>query len=537
MLLGQVAWGPAHADTHTENASQSLEQILRTPTRVSSVPDLDWRRLEAFYRPRGYRPVWTEGKKRLARARLLRDALQMSGDEGLDPGAFHLREIEREWSSPATGSQVTLELLLTDAFLQYSVHARSGRLRPEKVDPNWHIKPVANNDNPFVWLTLPDRKFSNMLRSLPPQHAGYKKLRVALAHYRQIENDGGWPPIPHGPGLQQGDHDRRVGFLRLRLMAEGDLIPGSVADATHFDKSIHDAVQRFQQRHGLKADGIVGSSTRAAMNLPVAQRIHQIKLNMERWRWLPRDLGDRYVTVNTAGYVLEVHENSKRSLQMRVIAGQKEHETPVLSGVLDAVQFNPYWIVPSEIAAEELLPKQQADTSYFASQGFRVFDKWGEDARELELDKIKWWKFNEKNFTYKVRQDPGPNNALGRMKFLFANDFAIFLHDTPHRKLFNAESRDLSHGCIRVEQPAELAAYLLADNGGWTRERMQEVIDSGETRSVRLKRPVPLYLVYWTAWVSPGYQVNFREDIYERDLQMSKNREKLAILEFEPKSC
>ena len=522
MLVGLMVWLPVSADNRIDSVSRALRVQLNHSEKANSNWILDWPRLKKFYKPRDYRPVWMDGDDPLPRATLWRETLRRAELDGLDPELYHLSAIEKRWHTYNPDSKATLELLLTDAFINYSVHARAGRLDPDQVDPNWHIKPPVVDSIPLLWLTLAEEDFASAVNTLPPAHKGYQRLRAALARYRQIERSGGWPPLPAGPKLQYGNQAKQIGLLRLRLIAEGDLASRSSEDIYRFDRDIREAVKRFQVRHGLHADGVVGESTRMAMNVPVSNRIEQIKVNMERWRWLPRKLGDRYVMVNTAGYELSVVEDKHPVLNLKVITGKQTNETPVISGRLGVVQFNPYWTVPSTIAAEELLPKQQRNPDFLTSRGFRVYDKWGEDAKELDPADIEWSQYNKKNFPYKLRQDPGPKNALGSMKFLFANNFAIYLHDTPHRRLFNRETRAFSHGCIRVQHPIRLAEYLLADVNGWSREEIEEAIESGETQNVRLPAPVSLYLAYWTAWVGTADEVHFREDVYERDRNMAK---------------
>lgn len=529
LLLTAAASGPAWADSYLDSVSSELERLLDPANNSLSEFVLDWDRLEAFYKPRGFVPVWVNGRGALPRARLFRQTLKDAPTEGLDPRPYHLPKIARLWRSASARKQATLELLLTDAFLQYSRHVRAGRLKPQEADPEWHIKPPQIKEDQFAWLTLPDKELAGAIQAMPPPHEGYRQLRDALARYRDIEKTGGWPPIPPGPRLELGDRHRQLGLLRLRLLAEGDLDIATLDDPRRFDRTTSEAVIRFQKRHGLEADGVLGDATRKAMSVPVAARIRQIKLNMERWRWLPRELGERYVMVNTAGYTLEVKQDRQTVMSLRVITGQKEHETPVIGSKLVTVQINPHWVVPPTIAAEELLPKQQKNPKYFSSRGFRVFSGWGENAKELNPSRIRWSRFNAKNFPFKLVQDPGPRNALGRIKFIFANDFAIYLHDTPYRRLFDQETRALSFGCIRVESPLDLVVYLLGGEDGWTREHIQEVIDAGETVNVRLPEAIPLYLVYLTTWVGPDNQVNFREDIYERDSHMTENTDDRRI--------
>ena len=511
-----------------DNGTADLADVLRVKLSVSEQSlewkPLDWPRLQKFYSPRNYRPVWIDEQEPNRRAELWRDTLRQAGVEGLDPEDYHLSAIERHWVGTSKANLALLELLLTDAFIRYSVDVRAGRLSPEEVDPDWHIEPAAVDSLPLAWLTLAAEDFANAVSTLPPPQVGYRRLRAALARYRQLQEDGGWPILPPGPDLRSGDRHRQVGVLRIRLMAEDDLLTRSIDDIYRFDVQMSEAVKRFQVRHGLEADGVVGSATRAAMNVPVSSRIEQIRTNMGRWRWLPRKMGDRYIMVNTANYRLEAIENEQPVLSLRVITGEKEKATPVLAANLTVVQFNPYWVVPTQIAAEELLPAQQRDPGYFAAKGYHVFDKWGEDATELNPKSINWSDYNKDNFPYKIRQDPGPLNALGRMKFIFENDFAIYLHDTPHRRLFNEKSRAFSHGCVRVENPTELALYLLNGDEQWTRETVDEAIASGETVDARLPAPEPIYLVYLTAWVGDIDQVNFREDVYEKDQRMTKEK-------------
>ncbi len=516
---------PAYAQPATDAVAKAIHQQLDSGASERAHWSLDWSRLKEFYRSRDWQPVWTGGSEAYERAALWRDTLRKADTEGLDPRDYHLAVIEEYWSLDDAASEATLDLLLTDAFIHYSADVRIGRLNPAEVDPDWHIALPSAKHVPYSWLTLGPKDFASLLRTLPPPQAGYWRLREGLARYRKLENDGGWPALPPGPALQYGDHSHRVGLLRIRLADAGDLVYRGTGDANEFDGDVREAVKHFQKRYGFKDDGVVGPETRAAMNVPVAARIEQIRLNMERWRWLPRKLGDRYVMINTAGYRLEAVEEDHAVLAMRVITGQKDWMTPVLAGDLVSIQFNPYWLVPQKIAAEELLPKQQKNPHYFSAEKIRVFDNWAVDPKELDPSRIDWSKLTKDNFPYRLRQDPGPWNALGRVKFILTNDFAIYLHDTPHRRLFAQESRALSHGCVRVEHPVELASYLVRDESGWNRQRILQVIDSEETEAVRLSRPIPIYLVYWTAWVDDSDQVNFRPDIYERDRLMEEEDE------------
>jgi murein L,D-transpeptidase YcbB/YkuD len=494
-----------------------------TAKRPGGIKLLNQPQLQSFYQRRDFQSVWLTHDSPNYHAWLLRKALRSADREGLEPSDYRLSAIERLWVETSLDSGVKLELLLSDAFMRYSRQLRAGRLNPAEIDPDWHIKPENNDSAPLAWLTMNAYDFSRALDTLAPPQTGYRRLRKALAYYRQIKHDGGWPTLSPGPTLKLGAYDRRVGLLRIRLMDEGDLQTNAYKNLDSFNLQVQDAVMRFQQRHGIKADGIVGTETRVAMNIPVESRIEEIKLNMERWRWLPRHLGDHYVMVNTASYTLDVVDHEHSTLSMRVIIGQKEKTTPVLEARLSVIQLNPYWVVPDKIAAEELLPKQQQNPDYLTDHHYRVFDRWGDDAQELDPAEIKWGKYTKDNFPYKLRQDPGPDNALGQIKFIFQNDLAIYLHDTPHRQLFAQINRAFSHGCVRVEHPMSLALYLLQDQPQWDRESITNAIDSRKTVNLRLTQPVPIYLVYWTSWVGDDGKMNFRPDVYDRDRLVEEN--------------
>jgi len=303
------------------------------------------------------------------------------------------------------------------------------------------------------------------------------------------------------------------------------VLPAATAvtpDPLFFDAALAAAVIRFQQRHGLEPDGVVGEATLAALNVTAAERVRQLEGNLERLRWLPARLGERYILTNIAGYRLVVVEDGSESLSMRIVAGRSARNTPVLSGEIRYLVFNPYWTVPHKIASEDFLPKFRKNPEMVRRDGFRVFQGWGADAVEIAPESIDWSRFSRTYFPYRLRQDPGPRNSLGRVKFMFPNKHAVYLHDSPSRELFRKAKRNFSSGCIRVEKPLELADLLLKGNPSWTPEAIRAQVESGETREVTLPRSMPLYLFYWTAWSDPDGTVQFREDIYERDPVLDK---------------
>ncbi|GIX48544.1 MAG: murein L,D-transpeptidase [Candidatus Tectimicrobiota bacterium] len=502
-----------------EAAGESL------PLRVGSTPLYATVVLPRFYERRGYWPAWSSAEGLLPRAEELVAAIRDAEREGLDPGAYHLRQLEallaaaRQHPQPALLTD--LDLLLTDAFLTYGAHLLAGKVDPVRLDPEWHANRREADLAAVLQRALETDTISASLQALLPAHPGYAWLRAALARYRALAAAGGWPHVSTGPALRRGDAGPRVAALRRRLAATGDL-PSTAGAGGDFDAALEEAVRRFQRRHGLEADGIVGAATLAALNVPAPQRVRQIALNLERWRWLPAHLGRRYVLVNIASFELEVVEEGRRVLHMRVVVGRDYRRTPVFSSTMTYLVLNPSWHVPPRIAVQDLLPLIQKDPTYLTRQGIRVLQGWGAETRELDPQRIDWSRVTAQRFPYRLRQDPGPQNALGRVKFMFPNPFNVYLHDTPARELFAKSERTFSSGCIRLEKALELAFYLLKDHPKWNRDTILEALARGKEQTVVLPQPIPVHLLYWTAWAEADGTVHFRRDIYGRDARLAR---------------
>lgn len=342
----------------------------------------------------------------------------------------------------------------------------------------------------------------------------YRRLQAQLQWHRDLADAGGWPEMPGGSTIRPGSDDPRLAILARRLAVSGDLTDNDAAvSATNYDEVMQDAVRRFQARHGLEVDALVGRATLRALNVSVEQRINQIRVNLERTRELIIGQGDDFILVNTAGFSVSVIRDGQTVWTTSIIVGETENKTPIFRSTLKYVVFNPTWTVPRSIASKEMLPKIKQDPDFFDSGNYQLLDSEG---NIVEPSSVDWSAIHVGNFPYTLVQQPGCSNALGQIKFVFPNEFSVFMHDTPEKWLFTNAKRAFSHGCIRVNEPFALAEVLLGKDG-WTRERIESQIQSEETRTVFLSEPLPILLVYWTAEVDDPGIIHFYDDIYERD--------------------
>jgi murein L,D-transpeptidase YcbB/YkuD len=388
---------------------------------------------------------------------------------------------------------------------------------PHEADRTWHLPTAAVDPVTILQAIPPGADVGEQLATLAPAHGLYRRLRTALAHYRRLAQQGGWDVSLMGPKLEAGDEGAPIATLRERLRLEGDLDPAVSSSSRTFDPVLRSAVRRFQRRHGLLEDGIVGPRTLAALDTSATERVAQLRRAMERLRWMPRDLGPHYVLVNTAAFELAVVEDDRSVLGMRIIVGAPDQATPSFTGTLRSLLINPYWNVPIRIAYDTLLPRERQNPGYLAAHGFRLFDARAGRWREPDAAALARAQLEGGGSALRLRQEPGPGNLMGRLAFVFPNPYDVFLHDTPDRALFEREVRACSEGCVRIDRAMALALHVLRRTPEWTEQRIRDEIEALRHRVLTLPEPTPVYVVYLPTWVDDQGVAHFRPDHYRRE--------------------
>ena len=495
----------------------AVERRFANPTEVAR----NWKAVRRFYAGRDYAPAWNRGGGFSPRVGILLEELERAGREGLNPGDYPVAEVAAMLDTTDIQDPRQLaerDVYLSFLFVTYAGHLSRGRLDAPDLRQNWFIGDPGPDLARILADAVEERGVRLALAEVTPAYAGYRGLRAALARYRDMAAAKRWPWVGGRFKLARGDTSARVPRIRELLLRTGDLRPGEEPDSTLrspvFDAALDEAVRRFQRRHGLLVDGVVGPRTVTEMAVPPRKRVRTLLANLERWRWLPDTLDARYVMVNIPQFELMVVDHGDTVLSMRVVVGNDVNATPVFRNKIQYIETSPQWNVPARIAAEELLPKVIEDPDYLARHRIVVLD---EHWQETDPDTMDWTQVNPESLSVHFRQEPGPANPLGSIKFMFPNRFSIYLHDTSNPALFRRSHRDFSHGCVRIEKPVDLAEYLVRGDPRWTRERIEKAMKSKETLRIDLPEPVPVYLLYWTAFVGSGGEVNFRPDLYGSD--------------------
>lgn len=468
--------------------------------------------LPEFYQRRNFVLAWNGDN-----ITSLLDVLEKADAEGLKTSDYHFLAISQLSTNARTEVEKgELDLLLTDAFLLCASHFLNGKVNPETVDGDWKAIRREGNAREFMERTIASNSIAEGLMSLEPKHLAYAGLKVELKKYIDISKGGGWEPIPKGETLKVGMlDDLRIPLLVARLMATGDLVQRPT-DGIAYSGILSNAVKAYQKRNGLEEDGNLGKNTTLALNVPVGDRIDKIKVNMERYRWISQELGIHYVIVNIADYQMQVFKEKKLEFEEKVIVGKPFRKTPVCSSKMTYLVLNPTWTVPPTILFNDILPEAKKDPNYLNKKNIRVIQGQGSNAVILDPKDIDWPKLSKNYFPYTLRQDPGLTNALGQVKFMFPNQYNVYIHDTPSKELFSRPDRAFSSGCIRLNNPLAFAKYLLKDNPKLDAGFIAEILIDGKEKSVMLPKPINVHILYLTSWVEGG-KVQFRNDLYNRD--------------------
>lgn len=518
MLLSALAAVGACGGISQEEIHAALAAELADSTPPEYVEASFWKVSREIYADAGGDPLWVDGDAPRKRARALVEAVASAEDQGLRTAEYDLDglggALQRAYKDGETtpAELAELDLRLTALYVDYGRHLLSGRLDPSRVNQDWFIRTRRATVDSTLRQAATAEDLEKALADFLPRQPDYRTLLAARARYAAIAAQGGFPEVP--APVAEGDTGAAVAALVQRLVLEGDL-DSSAVSLTTYDGQVSSGVERFRRRFGLEAGKGVDKAVIAAMKVPVDRRIRQIELNLERLRWLPNEFGTRYVAVNIPDFQLYAYDEGREVMTMRVIVGDEyDGTTPVFADTMNQVVFRPYWNVPSSIAVDEILPLVQKSESYLARNEYEVLPVKGSEP--VDPGSVDWNDLDSTNFPYMIRQKPGPRNALGLVKFLFPNRFDIYMHDTPGDHLFQRSRRALSHGCIRLEHPAKFAEYVLEGMDEWTPDRIESAMNAEEQRQVMLKRPIPVYILYLTAFAREG-EVHFRPDLYDAD--------------------
>ncbi len=470
--------------------------------------------ISEFYANRGYAPVWSDAGRRRALLRAVDD----SASHGLDPADYQFDLLRRlaDDGVRGAGSLADRELLFTEALVRLVYHLRFGKVDPRELYKEWNFSRSLGAVEPVRALEalVGAEPLGPAIELYAPRLEAYRQLRAALVEHRAMEVLGGWSAVPPGPTLRPGDRDPRVAILRQRLKASGDHLQPPPSDGNLFDDALRDSVLAFQARHGLEPDGAVGRKTLAALRVDVGRRIDQIRVNLERLRWVAQDVAGDYLLVNIAGFNARLYLDGKLAWQSRVVVGRPYRKTPAFRAEMQYLVLNPEWVLPPTILKEDVLPKLAHDRAYLAEHDMRVVTSAG---RAVDVGEVDWARYRTGGFPYQIVQAAGPDNPLGRVKFMLPNPYSVYLHDTPSKNLFRRSERAYSSGCIRLERPMELAVLLLDDPAQWSAEALEAEIAKGETRNVQIGRRVPVMILYFTAEVGEDGRAYFHPDLYDQD--------------------
>ncbi len=459
-------------------------------------------------------PLWTGSRVAEARTQTLLTTLRASGEHGLDPAWYGIDRLEQALKTGTDTART--EQMIGEAFAAYASDVSTGRVNANSIDPDIAIEQRKVKRADLLKAATDASDFGAYLASLPPK-GDYPALQKALATWRQKRAATTYTPIAAGEALKPGKTEARVPVLRKRLAELELTVPAPAAAPDFYDDALVALVKSYQETKGLTVDGVIGDNTTRSINTSLDDRIDQIVANLERRRWLPEDLGPRYIYVNTGDYSMVFVTDGKLAFQSQVIVGTPKHPTPEIQSTMYGFQTNPYWTVPQSISGDEYLPLLRRDPYALANQGFKIFSSWSDNNSEIDPASVDWNSVNPKAFPYRVRQEPGASNALGYIFFPFQNNYGVYMHDTASRWLFTEGSRNFSHGCIRLQNPLDFVTKVFEGRASFDRARVQKAIDSGDQVHYTFPESVKLYVTYRTVTAAADGTPTFRDDVYGRD--------------------
>ena len=525
VVLALLACACAKKDT-TPQVIAAIQQTVAGKAVSASTADA-WNDVREFYKQRENKAAWVNDRFTEERAADALNVLRSAVDHGLNPADYDEADIVKLHAEIAALPKeapnrleklAAFEARVTSALLALGRDVALGRTRPSETVGQWKAK----RQSPDLAGTLAkaaDGDVKNWLDTVRPPHAEYAALQKAYVDLRGQKEKGGWPAVP--AGLKPGKSHAGVVALRQRLAASGQL-KGDVTSQM-YDEELKTAVKAFQDLHSIKATGIVDEATRTVMNVPIDARLDQVALNLDRWRWMPDDLGDRHFFVNIPYYHLIAREHGKPVMDIRVVVGKPGNETPIFSDEMEVVVFSPYWNIPDSIKQGETAPAVMRDPGYLDRNNIEIL----RGSKRVSAASVNWGDPGELR-QLAFRQRPGANNALGHVKFLFPNDYDVYLHDTPADSLFQRQGRAFSHGCVRVEEPEVLAKYVLRGYSEWDEPRILQAMHSGDERHVKLNEKIPVHITYFTAWVDQNGGLHFQPDIYGYDARQLSGSKQAA---------
>ena len=529
-------------DTLVENGITSLIRSFLETTSPEQRPEIGGEELfssvviHRFYGDRNFLPAWTKDAKLLEIAYEMRYEIVQSQFDGLTPTDYHLafinsyfdrvESVSKAGQKPANSDLAALDVLLTDAYVMLSSHLNMGKVDPEGLKTTWNIQ--RNSPELRIDLRLESALANGSIRKsfeeLYPSFTIYKKMRDGLRYLydekRRFDKEpvATWKPLKTDKSVKPGESSNIIPEIRKRLFFWGFLQPYQTEEEKTYDSIMVSGIQILQKRHGMEPDGVIGQGTIHAANQTPENLITTASVNLERLRWLPDSIKDQeLILVNTANFQLDFIQKRDTVFSSRVIVGKSYHSTPQFSALMSYIVFSPTWTVPSSITRNEIIPAIKKDNQYLAKKNMKLLTSSG---TVVDPNTVDWSKVSPRNFPYIVRQEPGDQNSLGLAKFMFPNKYSVYIHDTPSRSLFAREDRALSHGCIRIQKPFELAKFLLSFDPDWTDDKIRTAMKQTKEQTVMLDRKIPVVIFYLTYWTDAMGNPYFRRDIYDRDTEI-----------------